>query len=257
MNVNPCEVLNERLGAMFECRPQKDYFRVRTPFWYPDGGVVDLFVKADPHHFLVTDLGEALGWLKLQSMSGKRSPKQQKLLQDVCLTLGVQLYKGQLVIEGADPTELATAITRLGQAAVRVTDLWFTTRTRSIESVTDEVDDYLQEQHVEHDKAVKLAGRSGRAWTIDFQTRTTASSALVCVLASGSRPGARRVTEHVVAGWHDLTALRAGTQGLRFISLFNDTTDVWGEEDFRLAESLSDIARWSRPDEFVASLKAA
>ncbi|MGH8259306.1 MAG: DUF1828 domain-containing protein, partial [Steroidobacteraceae bacterium] len=188
---------------------------MRTPFWYPDGGVVDLFVKTAAEHFLVTDLGEGLGWLKLQSLSGKRSPKQQRLLQDVCLTLGVQLYKGQLVIQGTDSAGLATAITRLGQAVVRVTDLWFTTRTRSIESVTDEVDDYLQEQHIEHDRAVKLAGRSGRAWTIDFQTRTQAGGALICVLASGSRPGARRVTEHAVAGWHDLAALRAGTQGLR------------------------------------------
>ena len=258
MSANPCEILNQRLGAMFECKPQeRGYVRVRTPFWYPDGGVVDVFVKSADGRYLVTDFGEALGWLKLQSTGSRRSPKQQKLLQDVCTTLGVELYKGQLLLQGRDPSELASAITRLGQAVVRVSDLWFTTRTRSIESVTDEIDDYLQDRGVEHDKNVPFPGRSGRIWTVDFQTRTPAGGALVCVLASGSRPGGRRVVEHVVAGWYDLAFMRATTQGLKFVSLFDDTADVWGEEDFRLAESLSSVARWSRPDEFVEQLKAA
>ncbi|MEI7749169.1 MAG: hypothetical protein WCI81_08845 [Chlorobiaceae bacterium] len=34
-------------------------------------------------------------------------------------------------------------------------------------------------------------------------------------------------------------------------SLFDDTSDVWTDEDFKLVEPLSTISRWSRPDEFV------
>ncbi len=257
MSVNPCEAIERQLGAMFECKPHRDYVRVRTPFLYPDGGVVDVFVLTRDGHFAVTDLGEALGWLKLQSVSGKRSRKQQRLLQDVCLTLGVELFRGQLITRGQDPSPLAEHIVRLAQAVVRVSDLWFTTRTRSVESVTDEVADYLQEEHISYERGVKLAGRSGRDWTLDFQVLTEARSALVFVLASGSRGAARRITEHVVAGWHDLSPFRVGTQAVRFVSLFDDTSDVWSEEDFRLVESISDIGRWSRPDEFVELLRAA
>lgn len=257
MNTNVCESLNQSLGAMFECRPHKEFVRVRTPFMYPDGGVVDVFVRQHDDHFTVTDLGEALGWLRNQSVSTQRSPKQQKLLQDVCLTLGVELFRGQLLLRGDESAQLSDRILRLGQAVVRVSDLWFTTRTRSVESVADEVADYLQERTIPFERSVKLAGRSGRDWTVDFQTRTERRSALVLVLTTGSRPSARRISEHVVAVWHDLQPLRVGPQSSRFISLFDDTSDVWSEEDFRLVESISDIGRWSRPDEFAEMLAEA
>ena len=69
--------------------------------------------------------------------------------------------------------------------------------------------------------------------------------------------GARRVAEHVVAAWHDLSQFRVGPQAARFVSLFDDTSDVWSEDDFRLVESLSDISRWTRPDEFIELLRIA
>lgn len=249
--------LAEGLGAMFVVSPKGDLLRVRTPFWYPDGGVVDLFVKQHDGVMTLSDLGESLGWLRMQTLATKRSPKQQKLVQDVCQTQGVELFKGQLTLRCTDATLFPQAVVRLGQAAVRVADLWFTTRTRSVESLTDEVADLFQDRKIAFERNVQFSGRSGRDWSVDFQTRTPEQSALIYVLASGSRAAARRVSEHVVAAWHDLTMLKAGSQPTRFVSLFDDTSDVWGEEDFRLVESVSDVCRWSRPDELEQTLRAA
>ena len=95
----------------------------------------------------------------------------------------------------------------------------------------------MQEKQIQFDRLVKFAGRSGREWQVDFQTRTADRSALICVLASGSRAAARRVSEHVLASWYDLNLLKASSQPMRFVSLFDDTLDVWGEEDFHLVES--------------------
>jgi hypothetical protein len=250
-------LLRDGLGAMFVVAPKGNLVRVRTPFWYPDGGVVDVFVQQHGDSFTLTDLGETLGWLRMQTLAAKRSPKQQKLLQDICLTQGIELFKGQLTLRCGDPTQFPLALVRLGQAAVRVADLWLTMRTRSVESATDEVADLLQEKAIAFERGVKLAGRSARDWTVDFQTRTPAQSALICVLASGSRAAARRVSEHVVAAWHDLSLFKVGTQPTRFVSLFDDTSDVWEDADFALVESVSDVCRWSRPDEFEDILNAA
>jgi hypothetical protein len=90
-----------------------------------------------------------------------------------------------------------------------------------------------------------------------LQVLAPARSALVFVIASGARAAARRVAEHEVAGWHDLSQFRVGPQVARFVSQFDDTYNVWSEEDFRLVESLSDIGRCSRLDEFVELLRAA
>jgi len=257
MTFDPASELQRGLGTLFTVTPRGEFLRIRTPFWYPDGGVVDVFVKQHPHLLTLTDLGEALGWLRLQTIGGRRSPKQQKLVADICLTQGIELWKGQLVLRCTEPATFAQAVVRLGQAIVRVADLWFTTRTRSVESVTDEVADLLQDRRIPYEQGVKLAGRSGRDWTVDFQTRTPEQSALVLVLASGSRAAARRVSEHVVASWHDLNLLKTGQLPLRFVSLFDDTSDVWADEDFRLVESVSDVCRLSQPDEFEGLLRKA
>lgn len=81
-----------------------------------------------------------------------------------------------------------------------------------------------------------------------------AHSSLAYVLSPGSRATANRLTDHVVAAWHDLSYLSIGEEALRFVSLFNDDAEVWREEDFRQAEGLSTVAFWSRRDEFARVL---
>lgn len=251
-------LVKAQLSSMFSCsRTERGHVRVRTPFYFPDGGIVDVFVVERRGRIDVTDFGEALGWLRLQTVSGRRSPKQNKLVQDVCLTLGVECFKGQILARCESQDDLTRAVLRVAQAAVRVSDLWFTTRTRSVETVNDEVADMLEERAIAFERAVKLPGRSGRNWTVDFQTRTPGRTALVSVLSSGSRAAARKVTEHVVATWHDLSHMRLGGPKMSFVSLFDDTSDVWSDEDFRLVDDLSDVQYWSRPDELVDHLNAA
>ena len=204
----------------------------------------------------LTDLGESLRWLRMQTPSSKRSPRQRKLIEDVCLTHGVELFKGMLVARTSSAADLAGAVANLAQASMRVADVWFTIRTRSAQSIADDVDEFLSEKSISHDRLVKLPGRSGRIWNVDFQTRTDTRSSLVSVLSTGSRSAARSVAEHVLAGWHDLSHMR-GQQSIQFVSLVDDTADVWSGEDLKLVESLSEVARWSRPDEFEALLRAA
>ncbi|HEU4583922.1 MAG TPA: DUF1828 domain-containing protein [Polyangiaceae bacterium] len=251
-----CGEIGSQLGALFSCTEQPPYTRIRTPFLYPDGDVIDVFAKPSDHVITLTDLGESLRWLRMQTPSPKRSPKQRKLIEDVCLTHGVELFSGMLTARATSHQELAFAVTSVAQAAMRVADVWFTLRTRSVQSVTDEIDEFLTERAIPHDRWVKLPGRSGRSWTIDFQTRTDARSSFVQVLSTGSRSAARGIAEHAIATWHDLSHMRA-QQLVQFVSLIDDTSDVWAAEDFNLVESLSEVARWSRPDELEALLRAA
>src|SRR5690606_15993844 len=128
------------------------------------------------------DFGETTRWLRMQTTSPKRSPKQQALIEDACLTHGVEFYKGMLQARCKPGDNLAAVSTRVAQAALRVSDLWFTYRTRAVESVTDEVADFLVEHEFQFERGQKLAGRSGRIWTPDFHVRTPARSSLMYVL---------------------------------------------------------------------------
>lgn len=257
--LNPCEQISQQIGELFVCSTLNGYVRIRTPYLYPDGDVIDLYLKQNGGNggeATISDLGETLRWLRMQTVAQRRSPKQHQLIQDVCLTHGVELFRGMLTVRVQMPDELGKGFTRLAQAALRVADLWFTMRTRAVESVTDEVEDFLREREIPFERGERIPGRSGRIWIPDFHTRHSRRSALVYVLSTGSRAAARGVAEHVLAAWYDLSHLQVGPDALRFVSLFDDTVDVWTPEDFRLVEPLSDLARWSHPDEFARKLAA-
>ncbi len=244
------------LAALFVCRTHGEYQRIRTPYLYPDGDNIDVFCKPQGEVTLVTDLGETTRWLRMQTVSPRRSPKQKALIEDVCQTHGVEFYKGMLLARCRKTDELSAVVFRVAQAALRVSDLWFTFRTRSVESVTDEVADLLTERELPYDRGEKLAGRSGKVWTPDFHVRAVQRSSLVCVLSTGSRSAGRNIVNLVHTAFSDLNHLAAGPEALRFVSLFDDTADVWSDEDFRLAEQLSTVTRWSQPDEFADVLQA-
>ena len=256
MNIIPCKQIEEKIGKLFTCSEMNGYVRIRTPYLYPDGDVIDLFLSEKNGSFTLTDLGETLGWLKTQTVAPKKSPKQRQLIADVCLNHGVELFRGMLTVRLETPDEVADALTRLSQAALRVADLWFTFRTRAVESITDEVAELLDERAIPFDQSEKLPGRSGRIWTVDFHTRHAHKSSLVYVLSTGSRAAARGVAEHVLAAWYDLSHLKIGPQGLSFLSLFDDTLDIWTIEDFKLVGDLSEVIFWSKPNEFLQKLAA-
>ncbi len=51
-----------------------------------------------------------------------------------------------------------------------------------------------------------------------------------------------------------LLYLREDKEVSKFISLFDDTVGVWKLEDIKQVERLSDIAYWSRSDEFLKQI---
>lgn len=254
--INICQEFSNGLAALFVCQPHGEYQRIRTPYLYPDGDNIDVFCKPQGEMTLVSDLGETARWLRMQTVAPRRSPKQKTLIEDACQTHGVEFYKGMLLARCRQDDQLSAVVFRVAQAALRVSDLWCTFRTRSVESVTDEVSDFLTERELPFERGEKLTGRSGRVWTPDFHVRTVQRSSLVYVLSTGSRSAARGVVNHVHTAFFDLNQLAAGPEALRFMSLFDDSVDVWSDEDLRLAEQLSTVARWSQPDEFAEMLKA-
>ena len=252
MNVGDlCTALQEAMPPLFVCSPApQEGVRVRTPLLYPDGGVVDVFVLESKGSYIVTDFGDALGWLGLQSTSQNRSPKQNVLVQDVCQTLRIEFSHDQLRLRDVASGALGEAVLRVAQAAVRVSDIWFTFSSQSIQTIADEVDEWLRERAIIFDRQVSKPGRSTQNWLIDFETYTDSRTCFVFLLATGTRGAVRRMTEHVVAGCVDLNHFKETQPSLAFVSLFDDTEDVWQPRDFSLVEEVSEVARWSNRDEF-------
>ncbi|WP_448573708.1 DUF1828 domain-containing protein [Trichothermofontia sp.] len=254
MSYTPCQEISETVGNLFSCTQVNGWTQIRTPYLYPDGDVIDLFYKVAQDHPIVTDLGETRRWLFAQTASEFLSKKQEQAIQDILLTHDVELYRGALVVRVRDEGALAAAITRLAQAVIAVSNLWFLSRTRLVSTFEDEVAELLSEHRVSFQARERLPGRSGRSWRIDFHTFHPNHSSLVQVLSTGSKAAANTKANNVVAAWVDLSQLKFGTQPLRFISLFDDTLDVWQVETILQLEELSDIAYWSESERFIEML---
>ncbi len=252
-----CAAVRRGIPALYECTaaPQSAV-RIRTPFMYPDGDLVDLFALDRPDGLLLTDFGDTLGWLGMQSTTPRLGNKQHRLAADACRSLGVRLEAGHLVLRAIGEADLGEAVQRLALAAVRVSDLWFTMRAVAARPRTqEEVSDWLEERQIRFERRVVEMGRSGRRWRVDYRTHAGGSAKLVFLLSTGATRAARGMVEHVLAGCVDLSLRREHNGSASLVSLFDDKADVWRDEDFALVEQNSTVARWSRPDELEAILR--
>lgn len=258
--MNPADLsgtLRDSLPGLFECSHAPDgAVRVRTPMLYPDGDLIDAFVVEQGGEYLVTDFGDALGWLRMQSVSGRLTPNQRGLADEVCQDLGIERDRGQLTLRCRDRSDLADAVHRLGQAAVRVADILFTFRPQAeapplADKVADEVDGWLRSQSLPVERGVRRSGQSGHTWEVDYQVSTAEWTALVFLLAGGGPAAAWRRTLEVFAGFSDLDD-PAGDS--RLVSLFDDVNGEWQDASVNLVRKVSRPVMWSRPDELARVL---
>ncbi len=47
INGSICQKLAEQLPLLFVCEERGEYVRIRTPYLYPDGDIIDLFCKKE------------------------------------------------------------------------------------------------------------------------------------------------------------------------------------------------------------------
>ena len=267
-----CSSIAMTMPPLFECSPAPlEGIRVRTPLMYPDGGLIDVFVLERDEEYLLTDFGEALGWLRMQSSNRRRTSRQQLFLNDICQTLGVELTRGQLILRCRFSEPLSEHVVRVAQAIARVSDLWFTMPNRPLQvsaemaappyqsrttlksateqTTADEVDQWLRARNIRFEREVTQIGRSGQNWKIDFEIYTYERTALVFLLSAANRRTTRRITEHTLAGCVDLAYLESSRPSLILVSLFDDRKNVWRSEDFTLIDPFARVVKWSQQHE--------
>ena len=118
------------LPTLFEIDPEPmpaGRRRIVTPFMLRDGTMVQILVAERGGKFILSDGTDLGGWLWEQSGFKELSPRQQYLLDQICrqdleMPAG---YQGELILHCHRPADLAAAVLRLGQAMLRVSDLWF------------------------------------------------------------------------------------------------------------------------------------
>lgn len=241
-----CAQLRGSLSSQYACTVTKrGALRVQTPLLLPDGDGIDVFVTEQDGRIVVSDFGDALGWLETRSRTGRLTDGQERMLRDVVNTVGVDLDRGDLSLQCDDPGSLADSVAKVGQAALRVADIWFTFRSQTFRTTAEEVDEWLRDREIPFRQRERVHGRSSTIWTVDFVMTPPLPLSYVFLLSTGDRAAARRISEHVLAACVDLSRIGARGPRPRLVSLFDDQANVWSDQHYGLVEHVSRIARWS------------
>ena len=116
--------LQDDLSDVFRCSETPcGSVRVRTPLTYPDGTLIDLcLIAGDDGTVAVTDNGDTIGWLCLQSATGLTRGQNTKIA-GVCRSLNVAKAGSRITAISQDRRTLGEQVARVAQAAVLISHI--------------------------------------------------------------------------------------------------------------------------------------
>lgn len=259
---SPCQELAKNIGTLFTCSEFKDFIKITTPFIYPDGDVIDIFYRKIDQGFILTDLGETIRWLESQSVSGMRSDKQKELIETIRLTHNLEVKRDMFITRvdsSADSIKLASSILELGQALVRLSDLWILQSGRKTKTMIDWVEYFIKKMDINYEREPLYTGRTERNWRPHFYTTVKGNNVLTHVLNTDKKSKTKPILCMVNTQWQDLEQYKVKSN-YKFISLIVDTDEgakVWTEGDKKLLSETSEVKKWSNKNDFKEALLAA
>ena len=120
------ERLVPRLGPLYECSEWRDGIRIRTPFTFPCGQIINVFCKINECRATITDYGDTLGWLSLQCEEPiKSEDRLMRFIDEINKTRGVKIQGHMLYIPHAPESNLADEVIRMLQAMLAISNLYY------------------------------------------------------------------------------------------------------------------------------------
>lgn len=116
MDLNLNEIRDKLGWAVCDLDTAVKGIRIKTPLYYPDGDVIEIFIVEDGNGFKVTDYGATIGWLRMRSPDGDLSEDQRRVLKSVCECFELELANG-CITKHVTGEDIVRFVFRVAQAA--------------------------------------------------------------------------------------------------------------------------------------------
>ncbi len=219
--VQECDVV--RNGAL----------RLSTPFVYPNGSNIDIFLGHGESLFedyVLSDFGMTGLYLENAQVKMESTDRRRQVLADICAELGVKFENGvfRIFLDRDQIADISDAVFRLSQACVRVSDFATHQRLRSANPFRDDVEDFLEASGLHPKPDAKVRGPYGSDIKLDFEVQRS----FVLVLAAMNEPAAHSSANEIFAKWHDLKT--SGYQSQRkFVTVYNSESPAIRSSDIQ------------------------
>ena len=219
-----------------------------TPFEYPDGDAVVIWVREMGGQLEVSDYGEGLAEQEYRSDHERRVVSD--LAQHAARTHGVRAFEGRLGAQ-CDPGDLGEVVLRVASASAQVAaSIACQKPSRRKESEENEfvqlVDETLRERHVPVEREHKLEGSSGHSHRATIYV-----------------PHTHSILEPVGGHWNQVASVYtkfsdlAPVNGFKRYSLLDDRQEQPGDDVRTLLVQVSDVIAWSGHDTWLNQIKLA
>jgi Domain of unknown function DUF1828 len=242
-----CTILKEIVSGfslISDCDVVRDgSVRMATPFQYPDGSLIDLFVKPTSELFAeveLSDKGQTTAYLLDLHVKPWTTKKRKQMVSDICQSLGVKQDGGQFLIRlpSAKLAELPMEMVRLAQACIRITDIAFTQRLRSPVEFQEDFEEFVDSLDRPYETGVKLDGQFGKQVEFDFLVRGEKGNSLVQTLSTSNQYAAHGLANEVFRRWYDIANQRALFQ---CVTIYDTNNNVFRDDDLARIRNVSEV----------------
>lgn len=220
--------------------------RICTPFKYPDGSNVDVFVEFEKGipglpELKVSDLGQTFAWLLDVAIRPWKSQRRRVFVQDAIRVLQVVHQDGELLTRISGSDDVGDAVIRVAQAAVRVSDLLYTQRYSRPTAFHDVFEEFLEGRELPYLERI-IISTPRREIEIPYSVQGKTADSLVQLLSTKTPGAAHQIAGEAFMRWYDLADLRPKS---RRVTIYDDGINVFNSADIGRLVNLSSVVPWS------------
>jgi hypothetical protein len=247
------QALRESPLEGWACAFERGHLRLLTPFRYPDGGLIELYVDDREGSLVVTDFGEAYRFLETNGIDPERSASRKQLI-DLATRLGAAAnVEGALEITVASPVEVFPAAMRLAQVITRVGDHVLFAKGAVGNTFSDTLEDFLRSAlpSAEVRRGQVVQGRAA-VHRVDIVVRSARGIGAIEGLSAITTTGANAQTAYTIQKFADIAAL--GSAAPDRFAVLDNSGEVWADSLRRQLEQFAYVVDWEHRDELVQAL---
>jgi hypothetical protein len=246
------EYIKQSLNSLFPCNEQNGFLVITTPFFYPDGDDIELYIEFREDHLLLSDMGETLRFLDSYLFDVKSTNKRKSIITDVIKSHNILFNKGTLLAVIKNPDNIFEAMVSLSQAIIRISDLLYTARGASFAAFEEEVKSMLDDNNFNYEQDYQVETSSSN-YVFEFAVESDRGLNLM-KLVNAPKKGHPN-TDRIVKIWFDIsTDLEEKHPKENRLTLLDDSSYAWKPNQFAVIEKLSSVHKWSRRELLIKQI---
>jgi len=249
------EYIKNSAAQLFTCETLDGLLVITTPFSYPDGDDIELFIEFKQDHLLLSDMGETLRYLDTYLLDTSATEKRRAIINEVIRSNNLRLSKGIIYAVIRNPDRLLEAMFNMNQAIIRISDLLYTTKIHTVAVFEEEVKSFLEDNHFIFEQDYTVQTQMNQ-YTFDFAIESKHGLQLMKLVNSPKKQTSKPAIDRTLRIWFEVaTDLGEQFPKQNRFTLLDDSSYIWNPRDYSVLEPLCYVHKWGQKEALLRSLQ--